>query len=163
MVEILVVYYSFEGNTHLIAESIAHTVNGDLLRLVPVKDLQSKGSSKYFWGGKQVTFRQKPVLQPLEKNPAGYDVLFLGTPVWFYTFTPALRTFFSEVKLQGKKIALFCAHGGSKRKTLENMKKALPGNEFIGQIDFQEPLTNNPEACAKQAADWARELLSKLS
>ncbi|OLS12871.1 MAG: flavodoxin [Promethearchaeota archaeon CR_4] len=161
MVKILVCYYSFEGNTHFIAEHIARAVNGELLRLVPVKDLHSKGGAKYFWGGKQVTFRQKPALTPYDKNPADYDVLFVGTPVWFYTFTPALRSFFSQVKLQGKWIALFCAHGGSKGKTLENMKKALPGNQFLGQIDFMEPLSNNPETCGKQVADWAQGLLIK--
>jgi len=45
--KILVVYYSFEGSTRLMAETIAHELKADVLELKPVKDLQSKGFMKY--------------------------------------------------------------------------------------------------------------------
>jgi flavodoxin len=45
---ILVVYYSFEGNTKLIAESVAGAVSADIMQLIPKKEHASKGFSKYF-------------------------------------------------------------------------------------------------------------------
>jgi len=37
----LVVYYSLEGNTKFIAETISKTVGADLLELKPIKDISS--------------------------------------------------------------------------------------------------------------------------
>lgn len=54
---ILVVYYSFEGNTELIAESIAKEINSDILKLEVVKPI-SNDSSKYLVGGKQVLIKE---------------------------------------------------------------------------------------------------------
>lgn len=31
----------------------------------------------------------EPDVLPLEHNPAGYDTVILGTPVWWYTYAPA--------------------------------------------------------------------------
>ena len=36
--KILVIFYSFEGNTKLIAENIAETINADILELKPRKE-----------------------------------------------------------------------------------------------------------------------------
>ncbi len=158
MEKILIIYYSLEGNTKLIADNIARALNADVLRLTPVKDLKSDGGAKFFWGGKQVMMRQKPKLKPFDKDPLKYDVIFIGTPVWVSTFAPALRSFFSATKLSGKKIALFCTSGGGKSKAIDNMKKILVGNEILGGIEFQEPLTHNPEQSAKLAVEWALSL-----
>ena len=153
----LVIFYSLSGNTKFIAEVIAKAVDADILELKTKCELIKKdGFMKYFWGGKRVMMKEKPKLIPLEKNPADYDIIFIGTPVWAWNYTPPLRSFFSQVKLNGKKIALFCTHGGQKGKTFENMKMEIKNNEFIGEIDFFEPLKNNKkEECVKKVKQWA--------
>jgi flavodoxin len=158
----LVVYYSLEGNTKLIAQKLAEAVGADMLELKPKKETVKPHSlSKYFWGGKQVMMKEKPELLPFDHNPEEYDLLFIGTPVWAWNFTPPLSTFLSSVKLADKKIALFCSHGGAKNKTLENMEAELPGNKIVGKIDFKEPLKNNPEECAAKAKEWAIGIISE--
>ena len=159
----LVVYYTLEGNTRFIAQKIAEATGADVLELRPKKETVKPHSlSKYFWGGKQVMMKEKPELLPFDLNPEDYDLLFIGSPVWAWNFTPPLGTFFSQVKLTGKKIALFCSCGGAKNKTLENMEAELPGNKIVGKIDFKEPLKNNPEECAEKAKRWAIEISSAL-
>jgi flavodoxin len=154
----LVVYYSFEGNTAFIAKGIADSVGADLLELKLKSDPGHKGFMKYVWGGGQVMKREKPELYAIEKNPCDYDVIFIGTPVWAFTYAPALATFFSITKLKGKKIALFCCSGGGKGKTLEKMKAALEGNDFIGETDFIEPLKRNADQALEKAKQWAKGL-----
>lgn len=156
----LVVYYSFEGNTRFIANVIASSIRADLLELKPVKELSSKGFTKYFWGGRQVIFRKKPDLLPLELDPEKYDLIFIGTPVWVFTYSPVLRTFFSQVLLKNKKIAFFCCHEGGMKSTLNNMERALPGNTIVGKIDFYKPLAGDKEADEKKAKEWAVRILS---
>ena len=159
----LVVYYSLTGNTKFIAEIIAEATGADILELKTEKELLKKeGFMRYFWGGKKVMMREKPVLVPFDKNPKEYDVLFVGTPIWALNYAPPLRSFFSQVKLANKKIALFCASGGDKQKTFENMKKELLGNEFIGEIDFIEPL-NDKEECVERARQWAKGIMRRLN
>lgn len=52
----LVVYFSFDGNTKLIAEKIGETLNADVVELKTSKKYPTEGIGKYFWGGKSVVF-----------------------------------------------------------------------------------------------------------
>jgi flavodoxin len=151
----LVIFYSFEGNTKFIANSIAKSINADTLEIKPVQELKTKGFMKYVWGGKQATMKEKPELNPLSKNPEEYDVIFIGTPVWAFTFSPPIRSFIFQTKLNKKKIALFCCHEGNPGNTLENMKRKLEGNEIIGKIDFNS-VFKNKKACFEKAVNWAK-------
>jgi len=55
---------------------------------------KSKGFMKYFWGGRAVMRNIKPELLPLNKDIQEYDVLFIGTPVWAFSYAPALKFIF---------------------------------------------------------------------
>jgi flavodoxin len=157
----LVVFYSLDGSTRFIANIIAEKTGAELLELKPVKPISNNGMGKIIWGGRQAMKKEKPELLPLEKNPQEYDLIFIGTPVWAWTFSPALRTFFNQVKLQNKKIALFDCNGGSPKDTIEKMKAELDGNEFIGQAEFLEPIKRQDEGRA-QAEKWVEEVEKKL-
>ena len=41
-----------------------------------------------------------------------YDEVILGTPVWWYTFAPAMHTFLKENDLSGKTVYPFATNGG---------------------------------------------------
>jgi len=161
--KILVAYYSFEGNTKFIAEAIAEELRADILEIKPIKEIKTKGFLKYPIGGAQVVFGVKPKLKPFDKKPEDYDILFLGTPAWSLSYTPAMRSFLSQVKLTDKKVGLFCCRMTQKGKTFKNMKKKLAGNEIIGEIDFSQPLKKAKEENANTVKKWAKELITKIS
>jgi flavodoxin len=156
--QFLVVYYSYEGNTRFIAESIKKAINADLLELIPTKDMSSKGFMKYMWGGKDVILKKKPTLKAFDTKPEDYEVLFIGTPVWVQTYAPPLRTFFSDVSLRNKKVALFCCHEGGMGKTFEKMEHELSDNTIIGHMDFNHPLEKQSDEQAQNAMDWAKKI-----
>ena len=158
----LVIFYSLDGNTKLVAETIAGAIGAGLLQLKPKNEIKARGLLKYFLGGMQVIFKKKPELLPLEKNPVDYDLIFIGSPVWASSYTPAVNSFFSNCKLSGKKIAVFCTLSGQSDKPLINMKKALTGNDIVGENEFIEVVKNVNEVKAK-AAKWANEVVSKYS
>lgn len=157
----LVVYYSLNGNTAFIAKTVAEAIQADVLVLQPKKMMPSSTILKLLWAGKQVFTREKPELLAFEKNPAEYDLIFLGTPVWGGSYASALRTFFDTVALQHKKVALFCCYGGSEGKAFQKMKEALAGNTFSGEMGFRAPL-KNAEANAQKAREWAKMISEKL-
>ena len=161
--KIIVIYYSFDGNTKLIAKSMAGTIGADLMPVIPKKELTSKGFSKYFWGSSQVMMKRKPALMPLTFDPKDYDLVIIGTPVWAWTSAPPVTAFLSAIDLRDKQIALFCCHGGNAGKTFVHMKHLIPDNHFIGEIEFLEPLHKNRDQAVKSAERWAEALLDKIA
>ncbi|MCL1817824.1 MAG: flavodoxin [Spirochaetaceae bacterium] len=140
----LIVYYSYEGNCAVIAEKIrAALPDADTLRLATNEDTPRGFFAKYLWGGKQVLSGKAPALAPYTADLSVYGLIIIGTPVWAWSYAPAMRSFLEETKIEGKRIALFCCHGGGKGKTLEKLKKALPGNTFSAEADFREPLKHS--------------------
>lgn len=158
----LVVFYSFEGNTKLMAETIAKEIDADVLEIKPEKEMKSRGFMKFFWGGKSVMTKEEPKLLPLDKNVEDYDLIFIGTPVWAWSYAPAFKSFFSNNKITDKKIALFCCHGGGKGKIFEKMKEQLENNEILGEIDFRDPLKRNSTEDIENVKIWAKDIIGKI-
>ena len=157
----LIIYYSLDGNTKFIAETVAKEMKADILELKTKKSLKSKGFMKYFWGGKQVVTKEKPELLHMNKNPQGYDIIIIGTPVWAGSYAPAFRTFFSKIKIVGRKIALFCCCGSNPGATFRNMRTELLGSKILNERIFIDPLKEKDKYETKVKA-WVEELLQKI-
>ena len=157
--KILVIFYSYEGNTKLIAESIAQTVNADLLELKPKNEMKAKGLMKYLWGAKSAFMKTKPELISFDLNLQNYDLIFIGTPVWAWSYAPVFNSFFSCYKIANKKVALFCCHGGLKRNFFDKMKLPVKDNEIMGEIDFFDPKKHNTEKNIQKAKLWAEGII----
>jgi len=157
----LVVFYSLDGNTRLIAEKIAETVSADILELKPVNEITRNNFLKIFAGGKQAILKAEPELMPFVVEPENYEIIFFGTPVWAWTYSPALRTYFRDHKPVGKKVALFYCHGGGPRNFLEKFEEAVEGNELLGSIEFKDPVKNEKDKDSVRAIEWAEGILKK--
>ncbi|WP_099187235.1 flavodoxin family protein [Tepidibacter mesophilus] len=158
----LVVYYSFEGNTKLLSQTIAQNLDAEILELKIKNEVKRKGFMKYLWGGKSVFMKDKPELEPIAINIDEYDVLIIGTPVWAGTFAPGLRTFFDKYNIQNKNIFLFCTHEGGQGKTLENMKSKLDMNNIVDCKDFVN-VSKNIELSKNIAKKWVKETISEFN
>lgn len=151
----LIVYYSLEGNTDLIANKIKEHLNSDIVRLIPKKDVPTGGFKKYFWGGKSAMFGDKPELEEYKAAIAGYDVIIIGTPVWAGTFAPAVGTFLAENQIKGKTIYLFACHGGGgAQKCFNKLEEKLVGNIIKDNIEFEEPKKGSNADIAKKVKEF---------
>ena len=153
---ILVLYYSLEGNTCYIAEKIAETVGADLQALKPIQEIKLNGF-KVVRGGRQVVYGKRPQLEPLSLDPGEYDLVFVGTPVWAFTYAPALRTCFREHGQSGK-VACFCTHEGGPGKCLDRMAKAMPTADVLGVLDIRQPVRSDENVSRVTA--WAKEIVA---
>lgn len=161
--KVLIVYYSLTGNTQFIAETIQDALKVDIEELKPIKELNPNSSMRFMWGGMQATMKKKPDLNPIQKNPLEYDLIFLGTPVWAWTFTPPVRSYLSKYDLSGKKVAIWTCNAGDGKKALSRFKEALKDAQILGEISFQVPLNNNPEEAKERAISWANEIINSLN
>ena len=62
----------------------------------------------------------------------GYDVVFLGSPIWYGTYAMPVGTFLKANPLAGKTIAPFCTHGGGGAgRFAADLQKACPGAKLL--------------------------------
>ena len=161
MKKVLVVYYSLDGATEMIAQKIALTLEADVAEIKPIKDFNPKGFIKYLMGGYQVMRKQKPELITLKIDYNKYDLIFIGTPVWAGSFTPAIRTLIDSNLFTNKKVYFFFTHGGGNNHVLEDAKKIIEkNNSFGGGLGFLNVKKNigNRVSAAQQ---WATKIIDE--
>ena len=65
----------------------------------------------------------------------GYNVIFLGYPIWAYDLPVALYTFLEEYDLSGKTIIPFCTSGATSiSRTIETIKRLEPNANVLEGI-----------------------------
>jgi flavodoxin len=151
-----VIYYSYEGNCALIAGIIKSCMDADIFEIKTRDNKKRSGFMKYFLGVAQVFLRKRPELLPLAADINSCDLVILGTPVWAASPAPAVVSFLDKTKISGKKIALFCCHGGGMGKALEKFKALLPGNTLVGEIDFVYPARNEGPELKRKIEEWVK-------
>jgi flavodoxin len=154
-----VVYYSYDGNSLLVAEALKCYLQADVFRIETGDEKRRKGLAKYVWGGRQVFSHAKPALKPLALKPEDYDFIVIGGPVWAGSPAPALVSWLDAAKLKGKRIAFFLCHLGGRGKALEKLRALLEGNTVAGEIDLAGPrkMAENGEL-ARRISDWVKTL-----
>jgi len=139
--KILVVYYSRTGTTEKIGGLIASAVEADAEKLVDKKD--RSGAWGYLVGGKDAGFENETELQELKYDPGEYDLVIIGTPIWSWNMTPAIRTYITKNKDKIKNVAFFTTSGGtSYEKVVPLMEKHL-GKEALFKTGFLEKEVKN--------------------
>jgi len=154
-----VIYYSCQGNGVLVAEILKAELNADIFRIETLDDKKRKGFSLMFWGGSQVFMGKEPPIKPLSVDIGAYDLVIFGSPVWASSPAPAINSFLRKNSITGKKIALFCCHGGGPGKALDKLKALLSGNTIIGEIDFKYPSKANGAELKQKISEWAKTLI----
>lgn len=108
----LILYYSYGGNTRKIAQMIQREMGGDLAEIETVKPYTGSYNEVVNQGQDEVRSGYMPAIKSLNLDLSSYDKVVLGSPVWWYTFAPAMNTFLHENSLAGKTIYPFATNGG---------------------------------------------------
>lgn len=137
--KVLVVYYSYSGNTKSIAQKIQQITNADIFEIKTVKPYPSNYQEVVEQAAKEKQTDFRPEIQNSEANIAQYDIIFLGTPVWWYTMAPPVKTFMSKNKFDGKIIMPFCTHGGGgAAATFGDMQTLAPKAKILKGMEIYE-------------------------
>lgn len=157
---VLILYYSYEGNTHRLAEYIHSQLGYDIVRLQPKKEMKQRGFSKYYFGGRDVFMKQTPALKPIDVNLADYEAVIVGTPVWAWTFAPPIRTIVAENWLRDKRIYYLYTHQGGCGGVEKKAKAAFePANKLVSCMGVSH-VAKNFENIKQSLIDWAKQAQS---
>jgi flavodoxin len=132
--KVLVVYYSRTGNTKKVAEDVARMLNADIEQLIDKKD--RSGAGGYMVAGKDAATEKLTEIEPAKNDPAKYDMVVIGTPVWAWNMTPAVRTYIANNKAAIKKVAFFTSAGGTKPDKIVSKMETLAGKKAIASAGF---------------------------
>lgn len=133
--KVAVVYFSGSGNTRFAAQTIAAKADAKIFEIKAEKPYSSDyrtctQEAKPECYGKQL----RPILPVEGLELAQYDMIFVGTPNWWGTMAPPVRTFVTQnaAALKGKTVCIFQTNGGG------GMQRV--GNEFAELVPESEVL-----------------------
>jgi flavodoxin len=151
----LVVYYTRTGKTRFVAETIAAELGADLEEIVDLKKRECKIG--WIMGGKDATQKKQTEIAPIKRMPADYDLVVIGTPIWAWTLTPAIRTYISKNDLSGKKVALFYTFDSDMKQAGERTRALLANATIVGELPLANP-SGNKEETKKKITEWCSSL-----
>ncbi len=126
MADTLILYYSCQGHTERVAELLHKLVGGDLCA-VHLKE-EYTPLAAYTKGLYHI---KKGLCPPLQQDVdiSGYDTVYLGSPVWYWTLTPPIAWLLKEKNWQGKTICPFTTNGKKNGDCFKKVARLAEGAE----------------------------------
>ena len=156
--KVLVVYFSHGGNTQKLAKEISDQVGGDFRRIEPV-NAYPEGDELYDYTEQEQADDARPEIQDLNIDMSKYDTVFIGYPIWWYTYPQVILTFFDNYDLTGKTIAPFVTHGGSGMSGTEDDMREYLSDKDVTVLDGLAVSRNDIEEDQSQTVtNWLEEL-----
>ncbi len=117
-----------KGNTAKLAEVIAGKLGADLFEITPARDTYPDTYEELKEAAqKEKEEKARPAIAGTLPDPADYDVIFIGSPVWHGDWPMILYTYFEGADLEGKTLVPFCTHGGGGLQELDKkLARACP-------------------------------------
>lgn len=136
MSKTLVAYFSASGVTKKTAEKLAAAANADSFEIIPVQPYTDEDLD---WTDKKSRSTiemndpsSRPAIAEKLENMGGYDIVFVGFPVWWYVEPRIIDTFLDSYDFSGKTVVPFATSGGSGLgKTADNFRKILGKNVTV--------------------------------
>ena len=146
----LVLYFSVYGTAKKTAEEIARQTGADLEEIVPEEPYDAD-RNHYNALARRAKAEHDEDMRPAIRNPidiSGYDTIFIGYPMWWYTFPMIIYTLFDQLDFAGKTIIPFNTHMGSgDGGTYETIRRLEPEADIREglPIEMSEAEKGNPE------------------
>jgi flavodoxin len=110
--KVLIVYYTYSGNTRKVAHEIHRMIGGDIVEIQPLAPYPDSYDAVVEQAKRELHTRYRPELKARIGDVSSYDTVFVGSPNWWHTIAPPVFTFLAEEDLSGKTIIPFITHGG---------------------------------------------------
>ncbi len=152
----LIVYYSWSGRTREMAEKIAAQTGADLLEICPQEDYPRDYSAVVAQAKEEIRRKEHPPIVPTGAAVAAYEVIFVGTPIWWGTMAPPVATFLQQADLHGKTVMPFSTHGGGgKGRADRDIARACRGATVL---DMYTAYEGGGKQAAADIAAWLQQL-----
>ena len=160
--KIAIVFYSFSGNTRKACQFLKEKLS--VKHQVELVELVLKEPETAFYSQcRAARGRETPDLANKDYDVSKYDFVVFASPVWAFTFTPALRTFLKLCSgLDNKKAAVFltCGAAFSSGGALKELKAIVEGKK--AKVQFSKYVKGTKTNNQEYLKDVFKDLLSAL-
>ena len=154
--KILIIYYSHGGNTKRVVQNLHAIVDGDLKEV----NIIEKYPNNIFKMSKLVRKQMKESFLPEieEVDISGYDVIFVGCPIWGFSMSLPMTSFLKNNNFENKTIIPFftCSGGVIKRKVINELESSTNSKEILPPLFMFE---NGFFLVKEQIARWLNKIL----
>lgn len=150
--KVLVVYYSLTGHTKEIADKIQTMTNADIFELDTAEPFPT-GAKLHLAVKDQLKTKKYPALKRLP-DLTGYDVVFIGAPVWWYTAATPVLSFLEQTDFQGKKVAFFSTQGSNRGTFLTDVSALAKNAQILPDASFNNMGKKYDQAVSAKIAAW---------
>ena len=100
----------------------------------------------------------RPELASAVANFDGYDVIYLGYPIWYGDMPMAVYTFLESYDFTGKTIVPFCTHAGSGlADTVNSIRSVCGGATVLGGLAIVGTTAqNDPDGVRASVNAWIK-------
>lgn len=151
----LIVYFSYTGNTRMIANKIRDKLNCDILEIKTVIPYSSDYETVVNDEQNSESSTKLPDILDIELDLNKYDEIILGTPVWWYRSAPAIRTFLTKNNLSNKVIKPFATNAGWLGRTFKEITNLCPNSPVEPGMNIVfESYSNNLVTSEQEIDSW---------
>lgn len=163
--KMLIVYYSWAcGNTERVAKILQEETSADIERIDTKKPYVGTYEDIVDIGKFEVETEFEPKLKLMEHDVDSYDIVAIGTPTWWYTMAPAVRTFLHDHNFKGKTIIPFSTNGGWPGHVISDIKGECGDLKFLDAIEAQFDSSGGDTMVTDEAEirAWAKEIACEI-
>jgi hypothetical protein len=132
--KLLVAFFSRSGNTARVAQDLATRLGADI---EPIHDTQHRVGWLGYLRAAMHAWQQNPaVIDPPRCSPADYSLTLVGTPVWAWQMTPAIRAYLQQTRGKHHRLAFFITAGDTDIAKLTPSLEALVGSKAVASVGF---------------------------
>lgn len=131
---ILVVYYSRTGHTGRVAGDLAARLGADLARIEDKVD--RRGFIGYLRAARDSLRSVGADIVAPRNDPADYALTIVGTPVWAWHMTPAVRTYLRNAGRAAHDLAFFVTSGNTAVERVAPDMEAAGGRKAVACAGF---------------------------
>jgi flavodoxin len=159
--KMLIIYYSFSGNTKYIGEKIREKTGGDVFEIETVKTYPAVYSALTEEAKRELQEGDLPALKKGPPNMSSYDLILVGGPVWWYTVATPVMSFLKQADFAGKKVSAFCTHEGGIGKYFPHFKEQAKNAVVLEGLDLYKPRQAGKGEVDKALDSWLGKLRRK--
>lgn len=131
---ILVVYFSWPGNTKNISEYIAKETNADLFEIIPTEKYPHGYVKCTEVALKERDNNERPKISNLPEIIKNYNTIIIGFPIWWHTSPMIIGTFLESYDLTGVNIYPFTQSASMNKEQFNNAMEFIKDSAGNGII-----------------------------
>lgn len=138
--KVLIACFSPSGETGKIAEEIHKETGGDMFEIRPLYPYPESSFMTAVVARQELSDNETPIMADYLSDAAGYDVIFLGYPIWWFDAPMIIRSFLKTQPLSEKIIIPFStAYISGNEASLATIRQAAPEAKVLsGKVFYDD-------------------------